>query len=410
MARSIRSGLESRTARLKLPVTSEPVWVPIGAGLGLGYRRNTTAGNWVVRILKPGERRYARRNIGTADDYVDADGASVFDYWQAQTRARQLAAAPDEGQQRVEIATVSNALDRYEADLGTRGGDQGNASRLRGHLSKALLQQPVALLSTTELRRWRDGLARLLQPASVNRVTTILKAVLNHAANLDDQLTNRRAWEIGLATLVGAEQARNVILPETKVRDIVASARRVGPELGLLIEVAAVTGARISQLVRLEVQDLVPGIAPRLNVPVSKKGKGQKAVPSAAVPIGNDLAARLCVVAGDRPPTVPLLTKPGGGPWRKSDQARPFARVVAAAGLNPAEVTMYALRHTSIVRQLLRNVPVRVVAVQHDTSIAMLERHYSRFIGGHIDELVRAAMIDIPAVAADGVVVPLRSA
>ena len=33
---------------------------------------------------------------------------------------------------------------------------------------------------------------------------------------------------------------------------------------------------------------------------------------------------------------------------------------------------MYALRHSSIVRQILAGVPIRVVAVNHDTSIAML--------------------------------------
>ena len=40
---------------------------------------------------------------------------------------------------------------------------------------------------------------------------------------------------------------------------------------------------------------------------------------------------------------------------------------------------MYALkRHSSIVRQLLLNVPIRVIATTHDTSVAMIEKHYSR--------------------------------
>jgi hypothetical protein len=55
---------------------------------------------------------------------------------------------------------------------------------------------------------------------------------------------------------------------------------------------------------------------------------------------------------------------------------------------------MYALRHSNIVRQLLAGVPVRVVAVNHDTSVAMLERTYSRHIGDHADALVRAALLD----------------
>jgi hypothetical protein len=46
------------------------------------------------------------------------------------------------------------------------------------------------------------------------------------------------------------------------------------------------------------------------------------------------------------------------------------------------------------VRQLLAGVPVRVVAVNHDTSVAMIERTYSRHIGDHADALARGAMID----------------
>ena len=51
MARSIRSNaLENRTGRLKLPVAKKPVFVRIGAGLSLGYRRNQTVGTWVLKV------------------------------------------------------------------------------------------------------------------------------------------------------------------------------------------------------------------------------------------------------------------------------------------------------------------------------------------------------------------------
>jgi hypothetical protein len=52
------------------------------------------------------------------------------------------------------------------------------------------------------------------------------------------------------------------------------------------------------------------------------------------------------------------------------------------------------LRHSSIVRQLLAGVPVRVVAANHDTSVTMLERTYSRHVGDHFDALARAALLD----------------
>ena len=66
-----------------------------------------------------------------------------------------------------------------------------------------------------------------------------------------------------------------------------------------------------------------------------------------------------------------------------------------AAGLDPGEVTIYALRHSSIVRQLLANVPVRIVAAGHDTSVVMIEATYSRHIGDHADALARRALLDL---------------
>jgi hypothetical protein len=54
---------------------------------------------------------------------------------------------------------------------------------------------------------------------------------------------------------------------------------------------------------------------------------------------------------------------------------------------------MYALRHSSIVRALLMNVPVRIIAASHDTSVAMIESNYSRHISAHSDELSRRALL-----------------
>ncbi|HLG89105.1 MAG TPA: hypothetical protein VKZ79_18130 [Alphaproteobacteria bacterium] len=58
---------------------------------------------------------------------------------------------------------------------------------------------------------------------------------------------------------------------------------------------------------------------------------------------------------------------------------------------------MYALRHSSIVRQILRGVPVRVVAVMHDTSVAMIEKNYSKYLADHADVIARAAILDLGA-------------
>lgn len=401
MARSIRSNaLEARTNRLKLPVARKPVWVRIGDGLSLGYRRNQTAGTWVARCAD-GRGGYSTKAIGTADDYENANGKDVLDYWQASDAARRIGRGDDE--ESTPILSVADALSRYADDLATRGGDKLNVSRIAKHLPAALGKRPIALLTADELRRWRDGLAKKIAPASVNRTCRGLKAAFNAAADQDKSL-DRHAWTVGLALIPNAEQAENIILPPAAVAAIVAAARRQSPEFGNVVELAAMTGARYSQLARAQVQDLIgEGDKARLNVPVSHKGRGVKDVRSRPVPISAGLAARLRVAAGDRPVTEPLLLRPDGKPWQHSDETSRFAAVAADAG-HPG-VTMYALRHTSIVRQILAGVPLRLVAVAHDTSVVMIERNYSRYIDQlGADAALRAVLPDFEPATADNVV------
>jgi hypothetical protein len=130
-------------------------------------------------------------------------------------------------------------------------------------------------------------------------------------------------------------------------------------------------------------------------MPSARKGRGQKRVTRAPVPIPQGLATRLREASAGQPFDAPLLTRPSGGPWRAADHRRPFRDAVRAAGLDPSVVTIYALRHTSIVRQLLAGVPTRIVAQHHDTSVVMLERTYSRNIGDHSDAIVRRALLDL---------------
>ena len=266
--------------------------------------------------------------------------------------------------------------------------------RVRLHLPVDFLERSVAELTTTELRNWRDTLRKKLAPATVNRTSAALKAVLNRAAIHDERIINRRAWDVGLLALPDAEQSRNVILTDDQARTVIAAACYLDKAFGLFVEVAAITGARPSQLAKLTVADLQnDSHAPFLLMPTSAKGRGQKAQLQRRNSITIPLAGRLHAATEGRCRTEKLLTKTNGTNWGKSDHTRPFRRAVTTAGLNPAEVTIYALRHSSIVRQLLAGVPTRVVAANHDTSVAMLERTYSRHIGDHADQIVRAGLL-----------------
>ena len=173
------SPAETRAARLKLPVAKKPIFTKIGPGLGVGYRRNTTAGTWVVRAAD-GKGGNWTKAIGTADDFDEADGKVFLDFWQAQDRARAIARVGragdgDDGRP----VTIAKALDQYQADLKIRGGDAGNVARVRAHLADTLADKTVALVTARDLRSWRDGLAKELAPATVNRTANGLKAALN---------------------------------------------------------------------------------------------------------------------------------------------------------------------------------------------------------------------------------------
>jgi integrase len=156
----------------------------------------------------------------------------------------------------------------------------------------ALAGKAVKLLTAGELRRWRDALAKEIAPASVNRTTTAMKAALSLAASTDETIFNRQAWANGLDPLPNAEESRNVILTEVEVRRIVTEAYAESPQFGLLVEVAAVTGARVSQLTRLQVRDLQVDRV-RLMVPTWGKGTAAHKVSHRPVPISASLAARL---------------------------------------------------------------------------------------------------------------------
>jgi integrase len=405
MARHVRSSkIETRTQRLKLAVDSAPYFARIGRGLAIGYRRNQTAGTWLVRAAD-GKGGNWTRSFATADDFEEADGERVLDFWGAQDRARQLARGKDNADDDTKPVTVAQALDHYAADLKARGGLVYNAERVRFHLSPALLGRPVSLLTVRELRRWRDALAAKVAPGTVNRTRAAFAAALELAATQNPaRITNRENWRVGLKGLPNADQPRDAVMPDGTIRRLVAAAYEESHELGLLVEVLAVTGTRISQAVRLTVADLQADRSdPRLLMPCSRKGRGRK-VERRPVPISASLAMLLKQAAAGRSAGAPLLVKPDGSAWntQRSEHRVPFMRAVKRAGLDPKIMT-YVFRHSSIVRQLLAGTPVRIVAHAHDTGVAMLEKTYSRFIGDHADVLMRRALLDVARPALDNV-------
>ncbi|MCK1314971.1 site-specific integrase [Bradyrhizobium sp. 23] len=412
MARKVRhSALESRSARLKLQVRRKPYPGPsLARGVSLLYRRNRTNGAWVVKA-SDGHGAYWTKRIADADDFDDADAKAVLTFFQAQDTARRLGRGDNDSGDSAPIS-VDGALTAYEADLNARSSNPYNAQWPRVHLTSVLLAKPVIVLTSNELQKWRDGLLTKMAPSTINRLCGCLCAALELAAQHDQRIQNKQAWDVGLAGLPDAQEARNVILSDQKVRAFVETAYALDHKLGLLVETLAITGARPSQAVRLRVADLdAHPIRPKLSMPKSAKGGGRNRAKKRnerySVPITMQLAAKLKEASKGRADEAPLLLQSDNASWGDNPGQtyhRQIDKVVTAIGRDPAEVTVYALRHSSIVRMLLQNVPIRLVASLHNTSVAMIERTYSKHITEFSDDLSRRALLQHEPATADNVV------
>jgi integrase len=433
--------LDSRAAREKLKPSGKPYFRPLELNLHLGYRKGKHGGKWVMRRYIGGEK-YAVETVAAADDFADADGAEVLTFHQAQAKARERAQALAEEAHIASLGpaiTVQSAVDDYlkarerrEAkDHGEVGLKRDARSRLHKHFLEAdekLAAKPLAALTTGDLAKWREGLK--MAAGSAQRTVNDFKAALNSVARrAKAQLpaTMRDTIKDGLATIhaTPAVAREAQVLPDADVRAIISAAWEVDAagewegDLGRLVLVLAATGARFSQIARMTVAD-VQAAQHRLMIPVSRKGRGTKNVSHVGVRVGDDVLAALAKATAGRKGPEPLLSRPHWqpvaamrwekgerGPWHSAAElTRPWAAIVKRAEIADRAVP-YALRHSSIVRGLRAGLPVRLVAALHDTSSAMIERHYAAFIVDAMDDLAARAVV--PLTTTPAIVMPIAA-
>lgn len=407
MGRQLREAqLTTRSARQKLAEGWH--WRSIDPDIHLGYRKAKRSGRWLVRWRVP--EGYHRADLGTADDVMDADGVNSLDYSQALSMARHKVREQREKKRRSGPAmTVASACDAYDRLMKSR---KPEGTILPGQrLAKHVLTDPnisavlLADLTAAHIRDWRRQLRKkALAETTVRRISNDFRAALNtarreHRSQLPSNLAGeiKDGFEITADDPPASSERPNIILTEDQLRALLKAAKKIDNEdnwegdLYHLVLGLAATGARFSQLAKLPVEWFQEKFK-RLLVPSSRKGRSKRERLPAPVTIGADVIEVLAHAARDRGPCEPLFmcwsyTRENGLDWRKfkrrawkrAELTKPFKKIADHAGL-PREVTAYALRHTSIARQLLSGLPVRVVAAQHDTSSEMIERYYSKYI------------------------------
>ena len=392
--------LQTANARKQLEARGKPHKVSLDRGLTLGYRKPKDGdGSWVA-IASDGKGGQWTETFGRADDTEAADNVSVFSYAQAKAKAEELARGRgNEVRSASRPVTIDEALANYEAELKARGGCVQNATGPRFHMKDSgLLEKSLTAVTTKELADWRRGLLNAgMKAATLNRLLKSVHACFNLAAKQDDRIAaNKPAWKNGLEFIRGADQARNAVLAMAQVRALVAKAYELEEGFGVYVQAHAELGSRSDQIARITVGDLKGDV---VMVPNAGKGRGnhKSRAGSTKRALAPSLAAKFSALAKGRPANALLMATASGESWtgvhRRAD--RLFAKARAAAGIpkiDGEEVTLIAFRHSSVVRMLERNIPIKAVAQLHNTSARMIETNYAKYMPS--DDLDRASLVD----------------
>ncbi|MCJ2048772.1 tyrosine-type recombinase/integrase [Methylobacterium sp. J-070] len=387
MARNTRSSkLETRTSRLRLPLAKKPVFTRVAPGVSLGYRRNETAGTWVLRVADGKGSSWTKR-IGQADDFEESNGRSVLTFWEAQQRAKATAGGEKgQGAQKAPL-TVEVAARAYLAGLEAR--NQRTAYDARRRLERLFLPRfgsnRIEDLTRRQLEAWRDGLVRAGGDAeqrrrsqdTANRVFSIVKATLNHAVgDSANGLSDDSAWRL-VRPFQRVGRAREIHFTPAEVLRLLGGCEDVG--FRDLLTAGFLTGARYGELAACQVCHF-DAEDETLNVPRGKTG-------ARIVILQPEATAFFSRLVSGREKDAPLLPRPDGGAWGASHQVRPMKRALLSAKLDPSG-TFYALRHSYISRAIEAGVPLNVVAENCGTSVRMIETTYAKVLAAKRREFI----------------------
>lgn len=410
MGRSVRDHrLETRSARLRLALRSEPYWRGIENGAHLGYRRGARGGVWVARLRPEGKSSgYFKTTLGQADDTSDADGVRIFDYRQAQTAAR--AWFSTKARQFGDFGvggpyTVEQAMSDYLTWFRSHRKSVADTERVSAaFIVPKLGKRQLAKLTAREIREWhrdlaeegarirtkpgkkqryRDGSAdpeaARRRRSTANRVLTVFKAALNHAWREGRAVTDE-PWR-RVRPFHNVEAVRVRYLTDDEARRLVGACNA---EFRPLVQAALLTGARYGELAALRVADFNADGA-TIHVRESKGGKDRH------IALTDEGLSFFSQVAAGRSGNEVMLAREDGRSWGRNHQQRPLSDACAAAKVAPA-ATFHHLRHTYASRLAMRRVPLHVIAEQlghADTRVT--QRHYAHLAPSYVGDVIRAA-------------------
>jgi integrase len=410
VARNVRNPkIDTRSARAKLAQRREPYWTSIQPGFSIGYRKGATGGTWIAKrydaAATPARLLHA---LGTADDNLDADGVTSLSFVQAQARARDwhdVEVKKIHGEEPVSTATytVGNALDAYLAKLEAEGKASAREARYRAEAARpALGKVELRRLTADRLRKWLNDTAdaprrvrvkkgaeakhlaeaitddqRRARRSTANRAWAVIRAALNQAF-ADGKAITDAPWR-RVKPFRGVDAARvRYLTVEEAMRLVNASF----VEFRNLVTAALVTGARYSELGRVDVSDWMPD-AGTILVRQSKAGKHRH------IYVNDEGRAFFDQITAGRPGSAIMLPKTDGNRWAPYEQSRPMRATVLAGEIDPP-IGFHGLRHTYASLAVMNGAPLQVVAhnLGHTTT-RMVEKHYGHLAPSYVAETIR---------------------
>jgi integrase len=389
MPRTVREKrLDSPAARAKLKHSDKPYWRAIDTGLHLGYRKGLNGGRWVCRRYL-GAGQYEVATVAIADDHSPADGASILDFFQAQRKAREVAAlakAPAKT-----VFTVAAAMNAYFARLEHEGSRSlaDAKRRARFHILPGLGDILVADLTRDIISKWLTGMAGRgadghssqdairANRASANRVLTILRAALNQAFR-DGKAASDIPWRT-VKPFHGVDAPRLRYFTKDEVTRLINAAQGNFRDI---VKAALFTGCRYGELTRLRGGDFNPESG-TIFVGQSKSGKARHVV------LTDEGQRFFEALTAGRPGGALMLSHADGLGWGASHQIRPMAEACRAARIEPS-AGFHIIRHTAASHFVMSGVPLNVVA--HNLGHAdtrMTERRYAHLAPSYVAETIR---------------------
>jgi Phage integrase family len=265
MSKTVRERkLDSPAARAKLKASGKPYWRAIDTGLHLGYRKGLNGGRWVLRRYL-GKEIYRVETIGAADDHSVSNGVETLDFFQAQRKAREVAALAKAPESPRGPFTVAAAMESYFERLENEGSKSLVDARGRTKLHILPKLGTIAVADLTRIccpNGLRGSLAGLkavtlhaarARRATANRVLTILRAALNQAFR-DGNAVSDIPWRT-VKPFREVDAPRLRYFTKDEVRRLINAAQGNFRDL---VPAALHTGCRYGELSRFRAGDFNP--------------------------------------------------------------------------------------------------------------------------------------------------------